>query len=267
MRRIDKTFQLSDNIINTNRGLVGVRKLLILLMAAMFLAACRGPKIHENVNDEVAKDALQLMDVVTKNVDKGILYEDANNNDKNVVDTYYNKYMGQFSTKKDLYDGVDEDILIISNATAARYMEGITLDTEKEDLKDSEQRLREFVKSGKGYSHKKEGNDEQLIEREGMAEEIIEDARYLSDVAEELLDEGVLFSSVDENDPRYVSMDSFDSNSYKNDDEEYSIEELLILGSIQNLVSDYVLQNVLDLTVDDLYERVENVRETIEDYN
>lgn len=133
-------------------GEISLRKILfVLLLSIVLLAACGETNIHEDVDEEVAKDALQLMDVVTKNVDKGILYEDADSNDKNVVDTYYDKYMGEFSTKKGLYDGVNEDILIISNATTVRYMEGITLETEKESLKDSESNLKEFISTGEGY--------------------------------------------------------------------------------------------------------------------
>lgn len=130
-----------------------MKKLFIFFIVAMFLVSCgSNVKIHENVDEEVAKDALQLMEVVTRNVDKGILYEDANSNDRNVVDSYYDKYIGQFSTKKDLYDDVNKDILIIANATAVRYMKGITLETEKEDLKDSEKRLKEFITTGEGYN-------------------------------------------------------------------------------------------------------------------
>ncbi|MBP1967993.1 putative S18 family serine protease [Virgibacillus natechei] len=126
--------------------------LLMLSLSLILLSACNSVNIHEDVDEEVAEDALQLMDVVTTNVDKGTLYEDASSEDQNVVDSYYSKYMGEFSTKKDLYDDVDEDILIISNATTARYMEGITLETEKDSLKDSEERLKEFVESGEGYN-------------------------------------------------------------------------------------------------------------------
>lgn len=132
-------------------GVGYVKKTLFILMAAIMLVACGDPKIHDNVNEEVASDALQLMNVITKNVNKGIIYEDADGNDKNVVDTYYDKYMGEFSTKKNLYDGVDKDILIIANATAVRYKEGITLETEIKDLKNSKERLEEFVKTGEGY--------------------------------------------------------------------------------------------------------------------
>lgn len=128
-----------------------MRKYILLLIAAMFLVACGNVKVHENVDEEVAEDATQLMDVVTKNVKKDILYEEADSKDKNVVDSYYDKYIGKFSTKKDLYDGVNEDILIISNATAVSYKDGITLETEKEDLKESKNTLKRFIETGVGY--------------------------------------------------------------------------------------------------------------------
>lgn len=242
-----------------------MRKYILLVIAAMFLVACGDVKVHEDVNEEVAEDALQLMKVVTKNVDKDTLYEDASSNDKNVVDSYYKKYIGEFSTKKSLYDGVDEDILIVSNATAVRYMDGITLETEKEDLKDSNDTLKEFVESGQGYSHKEESDERELTERKGMSEDVIEDAIFLSDLIEELLDEGVLYEDLDESDSRYASIENFDYDEYKNDDEEYSLSEMIILGNVRTLVSDYQLRDILELSTDDLYDGVESVRESVED--
>ncbi|GIO22443.1 hypothetical protein [Oceanobacillus sp. J11TS1] len=127
-----------------------MKKVLFILLLVLFLSACGNVEIHEDVNEEVAKDALQLMDVVTTNVDKGIAYEDSD--DKGTVDEYYKKYLGEFSTKKGIYSGVNEDILIIANATTVRYMDGITLETEKENLKESEERLKEFISTGEGYN-------------------------------------------------------------------------------------------------------------------
>lgn len=127
-------------------------KRALLILIVLFLAACGKTKIHENVDEELAKDALQLMEVVTNNVDKGILYEDADSNDKSVIDGYYDKYLGKFSTKKGSYEGVNEHISIIANATYARYIDGISLDTEKDNLKESEERLKEFISSGEGFN-------------------------------------------------------------------------------------------------------------------
>lgn len=131
-------------------GVGVVKKHIMILLTVMLLTAC-SVEIHEDVDEEVASDALQLMETVVKNVNKDILYEDASTHDRNIVDSYYDKYIGEFSSKKGLYDGVNEDILIISNATAVRYMKGITLDTEKDELKESEKRLKEFITTGEGY--------------------------------------------------------------------------------------------------------------------
>lgn len=137
-------------------GEIWMKKVLFVILVALFLSACNDDvKIHEDVDEEVAKDALQLMDIVTKNVDEGITYEDSD--DKGTVDEYYKKYLGEFSYRKDLYSGVDEDILIIANATATRYIDGITLETEIDSLKESEERLKEFISTGEGYNL---GNDD-----------------------------------------------------------------------------------------------------------
>ena len=121
------------------------------IILLIMLVGCSNVQIHDDVDEEVANDALQLMDVVTKNVDKGTLYEDASSKDRNIVDSYYDKYIGKFNTKKGIYDGVDDDILIISKATTVKFKKGITLETEKEDLKESESNLKEFISTGKGY--------------------------------------------------------------------------------------------------------------------
>lgn len=128
-----------------------MKRIFVLMFTAFILSSCGQVEIHENVDEELASDALQLAEVVTENIDKGNLYEDADGTDKNVVDSYYDKYIGEFSTNKGLYDGVNEDITIIANAIAVRYKQGVTLETEKEDLKEDSERLKEFISTGEGY--------------------------------------------------------------------------------------------------------------------
>src|SRR5690625_265952 len=243
-----------------------MKRIFVLLTIAFFLVACGDVKVHEDVDEEVAKDVLQLMDVVTKNVDKDILYEDASSNDKNLVDTYYKKYLGEFSIKKDLYDGVNEDILIISNATAVRYEQGITLDTEKDDLKESEERLKEFVKTGKGYDHNDDDKEDSEGERRsGVSSEIIDDASELVKLIEELVEGNTGFEELDEEGNDYKLINTFDSNGYKEDEEEYSSDEDYIITSLDILVSDYKLYGVeglvdgLKVDQDSLLTKIESV--------
>lgn len=122
-----------------------------ILMLTVVLSACGDLNVHDDVDEELAEDSWQMMVVVSKNVDKDIMYEDAESEDKNIVDSYYDKYAGEFSTLDGIFEGVDEDISIIANATVVKYKQGITLDTEKEDLEDSKDNMKEFIESGEGY--------------------------------------------------------------------------------------------------------------------
>ena len=53
-----------------------MQRLIVVLLSVIVLVACGSTEIHEDIDEELASDALQLMEVVTKNVEKDILYED-----------------------------------------------------------------------------------------------------------------------------------------------------------------------------------------------
>lgn len=232
-----------------------MRKVLLIAVLSTLLVGCNDTKIHENVNEEVATDALQLMDAVVKNVDKGVAYEDADS--KDVVDNYYDKYMGRFSTKKDLYDKVNEDILIIANATAARYKEGISLETEKEELKEDQQQLKEFVSTGQGY-------EEYPEPRKGVSSEFVNDSLEVVELIDYLvndLDYG--FDDLEEEDTDIIF--SYSERKYLNEDEEFSATESNIYSAVEEAISFLLIQGEeLEYGIADHGDEIRELKEEVQ---
>jgi hypothetical protein len=125
-----------------------MKRIVILLGALLLLVGCsEDVKIHENVRTEIATDALQVVDVIVTNVENEIDYEDAE--DKDVIDAYQYKYSKENSDfNRELYDGVNERVMVTASATVYRYVEGVVLDTQKEEIKFSKERLVEYITTG-----------------------------------------------------------------------------------------------------------------------
>jgi len=120
-----------------------------IILLVMLLSACGSGKVHESVDEGIAKDARQVMDRIKYNVDKGIAIEDVSDEDDKLFDNYTKKYIDENSLYKSGYKDVEEDILIMSSGSLVKYAKGISLESEIETLKDNEEIMEECITTGK----------------------------------------------------------------------------------------------------------------------
>lgn len=124
----------------------------LLLLLPILLMACGSVKIHENVDEEHAKDAMQVMDRISYYVDKEISIEDVDEKDHLLFERYTNKYIEKTDVIPVNLEGVDKSINIMATAALVRYAKGATLESDKEDIKESYDYMIQFIKEGKSAS-------------------------------------------------------------------------------------------------------------------
>jgi len=129
--------------------LVGLKRTLILLLAAMFLVACGNVKIHENVDEQVAKDSMQVMDRIIYNIDKDIPIEDVEDDDHELFERFTNKYIDKSDTIPVDLEGVDKSVNVMASGSLVKYAKGASLESDKEDIKESYDTMIEFIETGK----------------------------------------------------------------------------------------------------------------------
>lgn len=127
-----------------------MKKLLILLLLALVLVACDSPKIHENVDEGVANDSIQLMEMILKNADDGISIEDVNEDDEKLFISYKKKYIDEDVTIPLNLNKAEEDIVLMASASLVAFANGLSLESDKDRVKENNEYMIEFIESGKG---------------------------------------------------------------------------------------------------------------------
>lgn len=125
-----------------------MKKITLLIAVSFILVACGSVKIHENVNKDIAKDAIQVMDRITYNVNKDIQIEDVSDKDDKLFERYTNKYIEKTDTIPIKIEGVDKSIIAMSSASLVRYAKGANLTSDKENIKENKEYMNEFIETG-----------------------------------------------------------------------------------------------------------------------
>src|SRR5690625_887990 len=139
---------------------VGIMKrILILLIAIVFLVACGEVKVHDNVDAQVAKDSIQVMDRIMYNVDKEIPIEEVDEKDDRIFERYYERYIGEEDTIPLNLEVVDESIVVMGSASLVRYAKGASLESDKEYILENHESMLEYLETGESArSRMKEGD-------------------------------------------------------------------------------------------------------------
>jgi len=115
----------------------------------LFLVACGGTKIHENVDESVAKDSMQVMDRIIYNIDKGISIEEVSEEDNSLFERYFDKYIEGEDIFSPKLEGVDYDIYIMASGSLVTYAKGASLESDKESIKENNDLMMKLIKTGK----------------------------------------------------------------------------------------------------------------------
>ena len=129
--------------------MIGLRKVLFILIAVLLLTACGEVKIHENVDEQVAKDSMQVMDIILYNIENDIPIEDASKEDHEVFERFTNKYIDKTDVIPIELDGVDDSVNIMAAGSLVKYAKGASLESDKADIQENYDYMIKFIETGK----------------------------------------------------------------------------------------------------------------------
>lgn len=115
-----------------------MRKVLFILVAVLFLAACgeKEIEIHESVYNDLATDSLQVLEILEEKSDE---QEELSESDRNILDTYIEKYGRQYENhllegiNSTIYVATELEIEFLSDKTILASSQG-SVDTTKENV-------------------------------------------------------------------------------------------------------------------------------------
>lgn len=128
-----------------------MKKVLILgLFIIVMLVACK-PKIHDDVNDGVAEDSIQVMDAIMDNIEEGTPIEKVSDEDDTLFERYYSKYIDEDSDYYEELEGIDDNIKIMAAGSLVGYSKGSLLESDKKDVQESYDLMIEYIEDGEGH--------------------------------------------------------------------------------------------------------------------
>lgn len=125
-----------------------MKKLFFVLVAILLLAGCGKVKIHENVNEQVAEDSMQVMDRILYNIDKDIPIDSISEQDEKLFERFTNKYIDKTDVIPVDLDGVDRSINIMATASLVKYAKGVSLESDKDEIKENYDYMIQFIEEG-----------------------------------------------------------------------------------------------------------------------
>ncbi len=134
-----------------------MKRILLFLSTSLFLLSCGNVKIHENVDEDLAKDAMQVVEAIIKNVEDGVQIEEVSVEDDALFESYYNKYLnGDSALPIQDFQGADKTIEIMASGSLVKYSKGISLESDKESLMENKRIMIESIESGLSIEEKVE---------------------------------------------------------------------------------------------------------------
>lgn len=127
-------------------------KKVLLLGLILLLAGCGGPNIHENVDKEVAKDSIQVMERILYNIDNDTAIEDVSEDDHRLFERFTNKYINETDVLPVELEGVDKSINTMATGSLVSYAKGVSLESDKEDIRENYDYMMQFIEEGESAS-------------------------------------------------------------------------------------------------------------------
>lgn len=125
-----------------------MKKLFMLLMAALLLAAC-GDKVHENIRQELAADTEQVISIFDKTIEED---RELTEREEKIFQEYQVKY-GAIKNNPDLTSDklTDEEnrLFILTSDMIDMYDYYTTLKSDHEKYERTRDRLRKVIETGK----------------------------------------------------------------------------------------------------------------------
>lgn len=122
---------------------------ILVLLLSVNLISCNKVEIHEDVNEEVAKDAMQLVNTINKNVKNKVSLEKVSEEDEDIIFRYASKYIDEDNIMPLKLSQADEDIVTMASSSLIKYAKGIALESDIKELEENEDLMMKFIETGK----------------------------------------------------------------------------------------------------------------------
>lgn len=133
-----------------------MKKILFICLVTLLLVGCSGEiKIDENINEELAKGSLQVMNIIEKAAQEDKTSDELNDSNYKKLVSYQNKYVNPEESFMVLGEA-DEDIIVFALAAISKYSDSGLLASDKEDFLESKEIINKIIKQGKTHAKLKD---------------------------------------------------------------------------------------------------------------
>lgn len=124
-----------------------MKKLFVLLLISLLLVACGDIKIHENVDEDLANDSIQVIDVILNNINKDIDFDEMEEKEMSLIEKYKNKH-GDVTSAYNLYNELNGSIVFYTGAIISNYEDGIPFESDKERINFMKETVEDIIITG-----------------------------------------------------------------------------------------------------------------------
>ncbi len=129
-----------------------MKKVLFVLMTAMLLMACGDNKVHESIDENLANDSRQVMNILSDALDEDMLSDDLPQDKVDILNSYGDKYYEENRDSALFFNEVEEEVITFSLATITRYVQYTGLESDKDKILEGKKNVENMIRTGKDYA-------------------------------------------------------------------------------------------------------------------
>ncbi|UTR15508.1 hypothetical protein MM221_02650 [Salipaludibacillus sp. LMS25] len=126
-----------------------MRYLYFILMGVL-LVGCNQVSIHENVNEDLANDAMQVMDIIAEAIESDTVLENLPEEDIYKLYGFKDKYDDN-DMLFEVFSDADEDIITFVLGSTGKYANSKLIQSDTDDLMENREAVIAMIESGKNY--------------------------------------------------------------------------------------------------------------------
>ncbi|GAA5416209.1 hypothetical protein Pryu01_01241 [Paraliobacillus ryukyuensis] len=120
-----------------------MKKLLLFLAVILLLISACGNGIDENVDENIAKDTMQSIEIVKDAINNNTVVEDLPDEDLRIMSKYKDKY-----EQDDSLNGVDEQIIAFGITVVSKYARSSLLQSEVDKIAEDIEVTEKMISTG-----------------------------------------------------------------------------------------------------------------------
>ncbi|WP_155974832.1 hypothetical protein [Virgibacillus sp. CM-4] len=121
---------------------------LSILITLMLFGCSNETKIHENINEELAQDSLQVMSIIEKAVEQDQTSDELDDSDYKKLVSYKDKYLNPDDSFVVIGEA-DDDIITFTLGTISQYSDSGLLESDKKDFLKNKENVEKIIEQGK----------------------------------------------------------------------------------------------------------------------